>query len=70
MTVWLYGWVRLALFSLRLVKFGLAIATLPPDTLPVLFGPVADTPHIEGVRGKGAFVLVTCMVKKPCREIS
>lgn len=51
------------LFRAARQNFGLAIASLSPDNFPDLFGPVADTPHMEGVRGMGAFVLVTCVVR-------
>jgi hypothetical protein len=40
-----------------------------PTLFPDLFGPVADLPHIEGIRGVPAFVFLTCVVSKTRREI-
>jgi hypothetical protein len=33
-----------------------------PTTFPDLFGPVADIPHIEGIRGVHTFVFLTCVI--------
>jgi hypothetical protein len=40
-----------------------------PTLFPDLFGPVADIPHIGGIRGMPAFVFLTCVVSKTRREI-
>ena len=63
MTAYLYAWQKpCPFFRYALVGFGLFLATLRPDTFSDLFGPVADIPHVEGVRGTGAFVFLTCVV--------
>jgi hypothetical protein len=62
MIVRFYLLTALPIFLPRSVKLALAIAAHSPDTFPAHFGAVAETPHIEGVRGVRAFVLVTCVV--------
>jgi hypothetical protein len=57
------------IFQSGTVEFRLFFATLSPDTFRGLFGPVADLPHIEGIRGMPAFVFLTCVVLIPRREI-
>jgi hypothetical protein len=52
-----------AVFSIGPVGIGLFLATLSPDAFfRDLFGPVADLPHIEGIRGVPAFVFLTCVI--------
>ena len=38
-----------------------------PTLFPDLFGPIADTPHIEASR-LTAFVFLTCVVSKPRKK--